>query len=109
MRYGNVEIRAGEKRRLYTKYTLNANAQARSKRTRFLNNTAFEKIRQAKLITVPSEDQLLNRMDSGVYGLIALITTIIYLSSDLRTLLFTVEQHEQYTLSLSSKYTTIYK
>jgi hypothetical protein len=50
------------------------------------------RVRQAKLVTVPSEDQLLSRMDSGVYGSIALIIVIIYLSFDLQTLLFTGEK-----------------
>ena len=81
----------------------NVSAQAKSVTLRFLCNTAFRKIRQARLVNVLSEGQLLKETVFGAYRLLALITVIICLYCALVTLLYTAGQHEKRTLNLLSK------
>jgi hypothetical protein len=47
------------------KSTLNVNAHAKSRAARFPNNTAFGKTKQAKPVTVLSEDQSLRTQRDG--------------------------------------------
>jgi hypothetical protein len=81
----------------------NVSAQAKSVALRFLSNTAFRKIRQARLVNVLSEGQLLKETVFGAHRLLALITVIISLYCVLVALLYTAGQHEKRTLNLLSK------
>ena len=63
----NVERLGEGKRRPYAKSILNANAQEQNGVLRFLTDTVYVKIRQAKLVGVPLEGQLPKKTRPGVY------------------------------------------
>ena len=71
MQYENAAGTLEGKRRSYARYTLNANAQARSGAPRFLHSVVSEKIRQARLVSVRSEAQSLEKTGPGVTSVVS--------------------------------------